>query len=71
MYKESADIPTKAETFRTVKETEEILRCCRTFLWSLRRSGQIQCIKAGRKVLIPQSSIDVYIALNKEEVRNV
>jgi excisionase family DNA binding protein len=68
MDKELTNSEASPTTLRTVTETEKILRCSRTFLWQLRKSGDIQAIKAGKKVLIPQSSIDAFLNQNKEEV---
>ena len=62
----SIDLPTSQGALRTAIEAQQSLRCSRTFLWKERKSGRIKAIKAGRKVLFSQSSIDAYLELNQE-----
>lgn len=55
----------------TASETQMILRCSRTFLWKERKSGNLKAIKAGKKLLFSQTSIDAYLNLKQEEVIHV
>lgn len=70
MEKTIINLPTSQRTLRTTDEAQKTLRCSRTFLWKERKAGKIQAIKAGRKVLFSQGSIDAYLKLNQEEVIN-
>jgi len=50
----------------TITEARKVLRCSRGFLYSLRRAGKLQAVKAGRKVLVSKSAIYEYLAANQE-----
>ncbi len=54
----------------TASETQNTLRCSRTFLWKERKAGKLKAIKAGKKVLFSKNSIDAYLILSQEEVKN-
>lgn len=64
------DLPTCQGALHTASETQKALRCSRTFLWKERKAGKIKAIKAGKKVLFSQQSIDDYLKLSQEEVTN-
>lgn len=54
----------------TMKQAQLYMKCCRSFLINKRKSGEIEYIKAGKKVLIPKLSIDKYLGINQQEVSN-
>lgn len=45
----------------TVKETCDLLRVCRTTLWSLRKKGDLKGFNVGGKVLFTDTEINAYI----------
>ena len=52
----------------TIKQAQGYMKCSHVFLWKQRKAGLIQTIHAGKKVLLPKSSLDNYLQLNKEVV---
>ena len=64
----TTDLQRSQGPLRTASETQKELRCSRTFLWKERKAGKLKAIKAGRKLLFSQSSINAYLNLNQEEV---
>lgn len=47
----------------TIKEAKAYLKCSHVFLWNIRKTGLIETAHAGKKVLIPKTSIDNYLKL--------
>ncbi len=45
----------------TVKETCELLRICRTTLWSLRKKGELKGFNVGGRVFYTKDEIVEYI----------
>jgi excisionase family DNA binding protein len=54
----------------TVKETCDILRCCRSTLYNLRRSGQLKNVKVKGKILFSKDALTEYITKETKEVTN-
>lgn len=46
------------ETLLKVKEVAEILRCSRSWAYSLVQSGELASVWMGRKRLVPRSALD-------------
>jgi len=55
--------PSDSDTLFTVGQATEYMQCSDVFLWKLRRDGKIMSTNAGKKILIPKSSIDRYLNL--------
>ena len=53
------------ETLYTVGQAIRYMNCSSVFLWKLRKQGKILSTNAGKKILIPKSSIDSYLNLKK------
>lgn len=51
-----------SEQLHTINDACAALRVGRTYLYGLINEGQIKVLKIGRKSLVPQSSIDGFIA---------
>jgi hypothetical protein len=52
----------------TINQAKSYMKCSHVFLWKRRKEGLIKTINAGKKVLIPKSSIDAYLKINQQEV---
>lgn len=51
----------------TVKETCNLLRVCRTTLWSLRKKGDLKGFNVGGKVLFTDEEVKAYIEKQMRE----
>lgn len=51
----------------TLAETAEALRCSRTTLWRLIRSGHVVAFRVGSRVRIPVSELEDYLARRRVE----
>lgn len=51
----------------TVKETCNLLRICRTTLWSLRKKGDLKGFNVGGKVLFTDEEVKAYIEKQMRE----
>jgi excisionase family DNA binding protein len=45
----------------TIQETCNLLRVCRTTLWSLRKKGDLKGFNVGGKVLFTDEEVNAYI----------
>ena len=50
----------------TIKQAQDYMKCSHVFLWKKRKEGLIKTIHAGKKVLLPKSSLDSYLKIEKE-----
>ncbi len=57
--------PADADTLLTVDQACKYLKCSDVFLWKLRKAGKIASTNAGKKILVPKSSIDKYLNLKQ------
>jgi excisionase family DNA binding protein len=55
----------ESDVLLTTEQAQKYLSCSGAFLWKLRRENKIQAVNAGKKILIPKSSIDNYLQLKK------
>lgn len=49
------------ETFKTVSEACDILRCGKTKIYTLLDSGELQYLRSGRMIRIPISGLKAFI----------
>lgn len=49
----------------TIKEAQLYMKCSDVFLWKRRKEGKIQSVNAGKKILIPKTSIDAFLKLTE------
>lgn len=61
--------PVERDELLTVAQAQKYLSCSDVFLWSLRKEGKIHSVNAGKKILIPKSSIDAYLQLKNGGTR--
>lgn len=54
----------------TVQEAGEVLRVGRTTMYRLVQNGQVQCVKIGRKVLIPRIFLQNFLETNAQKCYN-
>ncbi len=52
----------KQQSYLTIKEACEILKCSETKLWRLRGKGKINSIKSERRVLINSDELEAYLS---------
>ena len=50
----------------TVKEVQRILNVSRTTLWKLLKSGRLECLRIGRRVLFTMSQLESFITQESE-----
>lgn len=61
------DILDKCPDILTVMEAAEVSRIGRTMMYRFIRSGQIRCVKIGKKILIPRIYLQEFIANHVEK----
>lgn len=54
----------------TVMEAAEVLRVGRSTMYKLVGSGEVQCVKIGRKVLIPRKYLQNYLEFCSQKCYN-
>lgn len=64
----SENTDTLDQQLLTIKQAKAYMKCSHVFLWKRRKEGKIQTVHAGKKILLPKSSIDAYLQLNEKEV---
>ena len=51
----------KTTVYLTPKEAAELLRLSRRHLYRLIKSGELVALRTGKKILIPESSIQLFL----------